>query len=152
MFRRAVRDGTDIAVAAEASGIPIAEARLTIAEDAKYPPPPEAYELLGHNSEGANMSEGMGGGHVAADELRLLIERVERLEEEMKGIADDIKDVFAEAKSRGYDVKAIRKIVAIRKKKREEYQEEEAILETYMQALGMLAGTPLGDYSLARAA
>jgi len=82
--------------------------------------------------------EGMGGGRVAADELRLLIERAERLEEEKRGIADDIKDVMAEAKSRGYDVKAIRKILAIRKKKREEYQEEEAILETYLQALGML--------------
>ena len=82
--------------------------------------------------------EGMGGGRVAADELRLLIERAERLEEDKKGIADDIKDVMAEAKSRGYDVKAIRKILAIRKKKREEYQEEEAILETYLHALGML--------------
>jgi uncharacterized protein (UPF0335 family) len=82
--------------------------------------------------------EGMGGGHVAADELRLLIERAERLEEEKKGISDDIKDVMAEAKSRGYDAKAIKKIMAIRKKKKEEYQEEEAILETYMQALGML--------------
>jgi uncharacterized protein (UPF0335 family) len=82
--------------------------------------------------------EGMGGGRVAADELRLLIERAERLEEEKKGIADDIKDVMAEAKSRGYDVKAIRKIISIRKKKREEYVEEEAILETYLQALGML--------------
>jgi uncharacterized protein (UPF0335 family) len=82
--------------------------------------------------------EGMGGGQVAAEELRLLIERAERLEEEKKGISDDIKDVFAEAKGRGYDPKAIRKIMSIRKKKREEYQEEEAILETYMQALGML--------------
>ena len=82
--------------------------------------------------------EGMGGGRVAADELRLLIERAERLAEEKQGIADDIKDVMSEAKSRGYDAKAIRKIMAIRKKKREEYQEEEAILETYMQALGML--------------
>lgn len=74
---------------------------------------------------------------VAADELRLLIERAERLEEEKKGIADDIKEVMAEAKSRGYDVKAIRKILAIRKKKREVYQEEQAILHTYMHALGM---------------
>ena len=82
--------------------------------------------------------EGMGGGHVAADELRLLIERAERLEEEKKGITDDIKDVMAEAKSRGYDAKAIKKIMAIRKKKKEEYQEEEAILETYMHALGMI--------------
>ena len=82
--------------------------------------------------------EGMGGGHVAADELRLLIERSERLEEEKKGIADDLKDVMAEAKGRGYDPKAIRKILSIRKKKKEEYQEEEAILEVYMQALGMI--------------
>ena len=82
--------------------------------------------------------EGMGGGRVAADELRLLIERAERLEEEKRGIADDIKDVMAEAKGRGYDPKAIRKIIAIRKKKREEYQEEQSILEVYMQALGML--------------
>ena len=81
---------------------------------------------------------GMGGGSVAADELRLLIERAERLEEEKKGIADDIKDVFAEAKGRGYDSKTIKKIMSIRKKKKEEYQEEEAILETYMAALGMI--------------
>ncbi|WP_267382633.1 MULTISPECIES: DUF2312 domain-containing protein [unclassified Sphingomonas] len=79
----------------------------------------------------------LNGGHVAADELRLLIERAERLEEEKKGISDDIKDVFAEAKGRGYDPKAIRRLLAIRKKKREEFQEEEAILEVYMQALGM---------------
>ncbi|MBE2990864.1 DUF2312 domain-containing protein [Sphingomonas sp. CFBP 13603] len=81
---------------------------------------------------------GMGGGAVAADELRLLIERAERLQEEKKGIADDIADVMAEAKGRGYDPKAIRKILAIRKKKKDEYQEEEAILEVYLQALGMI--------------
>jgi len=81
----------------------------------------------------------MGGkGTVAADELRLLIERAERLEEEKKAIADDIKDVMAEAKARGYDTKAIRTIMRIRKKKKEEFQEEEAILETYMAALGMI--------------
>lgn len=83
------------------------------------------------------------GGRVAADELRLLIERAERLEDEKKGIADDIKDVFAEGKSRGYDVKAMRKIMALRKIERtaggrEARQEQEAILETYMHALGML--------------
>jgi len=79
-----------------------------------------------------------GAGNVTADELRLLIERAERLEEEKKGLSDDIKDVFAEAKARGYDPKAIKKIMAIRKKKREEFQEEEAILEVYMKALGMI--------------
>ncbi|CAM3238539.1 MULTISPECIES: DUF2312 domain-containing protein [Sphingomonas] len=77
-------------------------------------------------------------GNVTAEELRLLIERAERLEEEKKGISDDIKDVFAEAKARGYDPKQIRKIMVIRKKRREEYQEEEAILHTYMTALGMI--------------
>lgn len=82
--------------------------------------------------------DGMGGGQIAADELRLLVERAERLEEEKKGITDDIKDVFAEAKGRGYDPKAIRKILAIRKQKKEEFQEQEAILEVYMQALGMI--------------
>lgn len=71
-----------------------------------------------------------------ADELRLLIERAERLEEEKKGISDDIKDVFAEAKARGFDKKAVRTIMNIRKKKREDYQQEEAILEVYMRALG----------------
>ena len=76
-------------------------------------------------------------GNVAAEELRGIIERAERLEEEKKGIADDIKDVMAEARGRGYDPKAIRKILSIRKKRKEEYAEEEAILQTYMVALGM---------------
>jgi uncharacterized protein (UPF0335 family) len=80
----------------------------------------------------------MGGGQIAADELRLLIERAERLEEEKKGISDDIKDVMAEAKGRGYDPKAIREILRIRRQKKEEYQEAQSILEVYMQALGMV--------------
>lgn len=75
--------------------------------------------------------------NVAADELRLLIERAERLEDEKKGIADDIKDVFAEGKGRGYDVKMMKRVIALRKRKREEVQEENAILETYLSALGM---------------
>lgn len=77
-------------------------------------------------------------GDTAGEELRLLIERAERIEEEKKGLADDLSDVFAEARSRGYADRTIKQIMQIRKKKREEYQEEEAILETYMQALGML--------------
>ena len=88
-------------------------------------------------TEQTTRQHGMGGGQVAADELRLLIERAERLEDEKKGISDDIKDVMAEAKGRGYDPKAIRKILSIRKKKKEEVQEENAILETYLIALGM---------------
>lgn len=82
--------------------------------------------------------EGIRDGAVAADELRLLIERAERLLEEKKGLADDIKDVFMEGKARGFDVAAMKKIIAIRKKNREEYQVEEAILETYLSALGMI--------------
>lgn len=74
---------------------------------------------------------------IAANELKLLIERAERLEGEKQGIADDIKDVMAEAKSRGFDTKAMRKIMQIRKKKKEEYQEGEAIVLTYLVALGM---------------
>ena len=74
---------------------------------------------------------------VAADELKQFIERIERLEEEKAGIASDIKDVFAELKGRGFDTKAVRKIIGIRKKDHAERQEEEAILELYMQALGM---------------
>lgn len=74
---------------------------------------------------------------VAADELRLLVERIERLSEERQGIADDIKDVYAEAKSRGYDVKTVRRVVARRKMDRDAAQEEDAIFATYCHALGM---------------
>ncbi|MGO1304990.1 MAG: DUF2312 domain-containing protein [Sphingomonas parapaucimobilis] len=85
------------------------------------------------------MADAQDDGHnVTADELRLLIERAEQLEEEKKGISDDIKDVFAEAKARGYEPKHIKKIMQIRKKKREEYQEEEAILQVYLNVLGMM--------------
>ena len=74
----------------------------------------------------------------AADQLRAFIERIERLEEEKKAIADDIKDVYAEAKGTGFDAKIIRKIVSLRKKDVAERQEEEAILDLYMKALGMV--------------
>jgi uncharacterized protein (UPF0335 family) len=74
---------------------------------------------------------------VAADQLKALIERIERLEEEKAGISGDIKDVYAEAKSNGFDVKALRRIVSIRKQDHAERQEQEAILDLYMQALGM---------------
>lgn len=75
----------------------------------------------------------------AKDQLKAIIERVERLEEEKKAISDDIRDVFAEAKVNGFDVKALRAIVKMRKQDVSERKEQEAILETYMHALGMLA-------------
>ena len=69
--------------------------------------------------------------------LRSFIERVERLEEEKKGLADDIKEVYAEAKAQGFDVKTMRKIVSLRKKDPDDRAEEDALLDTYMSALGM---------------
>jgi uncharacterized protein (UPF0335 family) len=79
----------------------------------------------------------MAEGNVAADELRLLIERIERLEEEKKAIADDVKDVYAEGKARGYDTKGMRQIVRLRKMETQARQTEDAILETYRAALGV---------------
>lgn len=75
---------------------------------------------------------------VSAGQLTALIERIERLEEEKKEVADQIKEVYSEAKSGGFDTKTIRKIVALRKKNPEERSEEEAMLDLYMSALGML--------------
>ncbi|MBA1141045.1 DUF2312 domain-containing protein [Mesorhizobium neociceri] len=75
---------------------------------------------------------------VAAGQLRAFIERIERLEEEKKTIADDIKEVFAEAKGTGFDTKAMRSIIRLRKKDQAERQEEDAILDLYMAALGMV--------------
>lgn len=74
----------------------------------------------------------------AKDQLRAFVERIERLEEEKKTISDDIKDVYAEAKGNGYDVKALRVIVRLRKQDVDERKEHESILETYMHALGMI--------------
>jgi uncharacterized protein (UPF0335 family) len=71
------------------------------------------------------------------ERLRLLIERVERLEEEKKGIADDIKDVYAEAKAVGYDAKIMRRVVALRKMKPDDRREMETVLELYKAALGL---------------
>lgn len=70
-----------------------------------------------------------------ADRLRSFIQRVERLEEDKKGIADDIKEVYSEAKGEGFDVKVLRKVIALRKKDPEEVAEEEELLELYMSAI-----------------
>jgi uncharacterized protein (UPF0335 family) len=78
-------------------------------------------------------------GGVAAGQLRSFIERIERLEEEKKGITDDIRDVFAEAKGNGFDTKIMRQVIRLRKKDTAERQEEEAILDLYLSALGMVS-------------
>ena len=83
------------------------------------------------------MTQDIAESGVAAEELKQFVERIERLEEEKKAIADDIKDVFAELKGRGFDVKAVRAILRIRKQDHSERQEQEAILELYMTALGI---------------
>ncbi len=73
----------------------------------------------------------------AQGQLRTIVERIERLEEEKKTIAGDIKEVYAEAKGNGFDVKILRKVISLRKKDADERQEEEAMLEVYLAALGM---------------
>ena len=78
------------------------------------------------------------GGALEASQLKLFVERIERLEEEKSTIADDIKDVYAEAKAHGYDTKIMRQVVRIRKQDKSEREEMEALLDLYMQALGML--------------
>jgi uncharacterized protein (UPF0335 family) len=83
------------------------------------------------------MERELAEGSIAADELRLLIERIERLEEEKKAIADDVKDVYGEAKARGYDTKTMRAIVRLRKMETHDRQEAEALLDTYKAALGL---------------
>lgn len=86
----------------------------------------------------------------AQKQLLQLVEQIERLEQDKKALADDIRDKYLEAKAVGFDVKAIRKIVSLRKKSKTEREEEESILDVYLHALGMLAGTPLGDYATER--
>ncbi len=89
-------------------------------------------------------------GNNSREQLRSIIERVERLEEEKAGIASDIRDVYAEAKSNGFDAKALREIVKLRKQDADKRKEHEAVLESYMHALGMLADLPLGQAAIAK--
>ncbi|WP_439399861.1 DUF2312 domain-containing protein [Bradyrhizobium sp. PMVTL-01] len=89
--------------------------------------------VIGDNSEGANNA----ATKFAKDQLKSIIERIERLEEEKKAISDDIRDVYAESKGNGYDVKALRTIVKLRKLDPATRQEADTILHTYMHAIGM---------------
>lgn len=85
---------------------------------------------MGHNSDAVTQ--------FSKDQLRTIIERVERMEEEKKAASDDIRDIYAEAKGNGYDVKALRTIVRMRKQDPSDRAEQETILETYMHAMGMI--------------
>ncbi|QDH18042.1 DUF2312 domain-containing protein [Swingsia samuiensis] len=86
--------------------------------------------MTGHNS-------GVAEGGIAADRLRSIIERVERLEEEKKALSGDIKDIFSEAKSAGFDVKIIKQIISLRKKDPAQVEEEETLFDIYRRALGV---------------
>lgn len=93
----------------------------------------------------------MKSGGIAGDHLKSFIERIERLESEKKALADDIHEVYSEAKATGFDVKVMRQIVKLRKMDKDERDEFEALLETYMRALGMIADLPLGEAAIKRA-
>ena len=88
---------------------------------------------IGHNSEAESFS-----AKFSRDQLKAIIERIERMEEEKKTISDDVRDIYAEAKGSGYDVKALRTIVRMRKQDPNDRAEQETILETYMHAMGMI--------------
>jgi uncharacterized protein (UPF0335 family) len=91
-------------------------------------------------------------GGIAGDHLRSFIERVGRLEEEKRTIASDIKEVYAEAKGSGFDAKIMRQIVRERRMDRDALDEQEALLDVYRRALGMLVDTPLGEAAVERVA
>ena len=98
--------------------------------------------------------ETTGAGHnsLAPERLASLVQRIERLEEEKKALSDDIKDIFAEAKSAGFDTKVLRALIRERRTDESERAEHEALLDTYRAALAGLVGTPLGEAALVRVA
>lgn len=83
----------------------------------------------------------IGQNSVVGDALRSFIERIERLEEEKQGLSEDIKDVYSEAKSHGFDVKIMRQVIRLRKMEEDSRKEQEALIDTYLHALGMAAGS-----------
>lgn len=99
-----------------------------------------------------NITPASSVGGISGDRLRQFIERIERLEEEKSGIADDIRDVYAEAKSAGYESKILRQVVKLRKMDQQKRQEQEELLDAYLNALGMLVDTQLGQAAISRVA
>ena len=106
---------------------------------------------MAHTSDGQARPNSSGSGAdahgVARDQLRAFVERIERLEEEKKTVQDDIKDVYGEAKSMGFDTKILKQVIALRKKDDQERMEEELIRDTYLAALGMIEGPAQEDDS-----
>jgi len=93
----------------------------------------EVSDLLGENDDNNEARN----GNIAADRLRSVVERIERLEEEKKALSNDIKDIFAEAKSAGFDVKVLRQLIRLRKMEPSAVEEQETLLDVYRRALGM---------------
>ncbi len=93
----------------------------------------------------------IGHNTVAGNQLKAIVERIERLEDEKSATASDIRDVYAESKANGFDVKALRAVIGRRKQDAKALSAHESIVETYMNALGQLAGTPLGQSAMERA-
>ena len=102
-------------------------------------------EAIGHNSTHADGVEHVDTGH-----LRSFVERIERLESEKSAIAEDIREIYSELKGNGFDPKIVRKVVALRRMDRDKRIEEERLVELYLDALGELADTPLGQSAIAR--
>jgi len=92
-----------------------------------------------------------GHNSFAKDRLQSIVNRIERLEEEKKALTSDIKDIYTEAKSAGFDVKVLRQLIAERKKDADDVQTQKSLLEVYRDALGELATTPLGQAAMERA-
>lgn len=136
-------DGEPVEAAAEQSGIGPAEARLHEADiasgDLPLPPPRGRARVPAPAREDEQPGEGTStaNGTVAGDELRLLIERVERLKEQIKGLNDDVRDIYAEAKARGYDAAAMKRVIRLRAMEPHARQEAEAVLAPYLDALGL---------------
>lgn len=131
LYRRARRDGETLERACEISGLTHGEARLTDAEDARNPPPPEAFELIGHNHRDTPMEV------KADDQLRLFAERIIRLQEERKGVSDDIRDTYAEAAAQGYDKPALREVIKLMGQDEEKRKAHQAMVELYGEQLGL---------------
>ena len=95
-------------------------------------------------------AEGHNSGGIAADRLRSLVDRIERLEEERKALGSDIRDIYAEAKSAGFEVKVLRQLIRERRQEAADVEEQATLLDVYKRALGMLSDTPLGEAAVAR--
>jgi uncharacterized protein (UPF0335 family) len=136
-------DGVRVEEAARRSTIGLAEARLHEAaiESGDLPLPRARAPAREDQPSGEGTS--MAVGNIAADELRLFIERIERLDEEIKGLNDDKRDVYAEAKAQGFDAPTMRRCIKIRKLEPHTRDEAEALLATYLEALGINAEIPL---------